>query len=173
MRVTGVAVMLGLGALACRRQPEALKAVPRAHESAGLSLPAALEGFSASSEEAGAGYARRTYKHGRTRIDVTLAQAPLPPGGFAGWLSMSRGFPQATLDAPEAEANGFYQCTDVPKPSCDLLIQMRSGVHVEIRGGGTSSRADVDAVARGLPLRALATSAPTFPTLPPPSPDAR
>jgi hypothetical protein len=76
---------------------------------------------------------------------------------------MSRGFPQAALDAPEADANGFYQCTDEPKRSCDLLIQMRSGVHLEIRGGGTSSREDVDAVARGLPLRTLAATAPPLP----------
>lgn len=156
-------VMLALGAFACRRQPAALKAVPPPRAAPGLSLPADLAGFTASSEEVGSGYARRTYKRGRTRIDVTLAQASLPPGGFAGWLSMSRGFPQATLDAPEADANGFYQCTDEPTRSCDLLIQMRSGVHLEIRGGGTSSREDVDAVARGLPLRTLATTAPPLP----------
>ena len=56
---------------------------------------------------------------------------------------------------PAEDANGFYQCTEPPAPSCDLLIQLRSGVHVEIRGSGTTSRADVDAIARALPLRAL------------------
>jgi hypothetical protein len=153
-----VAAVLAFGALACRRPPKALREVPPAHDSPGLSLPAELAGFSASTEEAGAGYARRTYGRGRTHVDVTLAQGPLPPGGFAGWVTMSQAFPQATLDAPEGDANGFYQCTDVPKPTCDLLIQLRSGVHVEIRGGGTTSRDDVDAIARGLPLRALAVT---------------
>jgi hypothetical protein len=67
-------------------------------------------------------------------------------------------FPQATLDAPAADANGFYQCSAGPPESCDLLIQLRSGVHLELRGAGTSSRADVDTLARALPLRALTTS---------------
>jgi hypothetical protein len=98
------------------------------------------------------------YARGPTRIDVTLARAPMRPGGFDDWLKMSReGFPQAVLDAPADDANGFYQCTEGTAPSCDLLIQLRSGVHVEIRGAGTSTREDVDALARGLPLRALAT----------------
>jgi hypothetical protein len=68
---------------------------------------------------------------------------------------MSRdGYPQAVLAAPPGDANGFYQCTAEPPRSCDLLIQMRSGVHLELRGGGTSSRADVDALAGALPLAA-------------------
>jgi len=81
--------------------------------------------------------------------------AEQPPGGFEGWLAMSRaGYPQAALAAPPGDVNGFYQCTDGSPPSCDLLIQMRSGVHLELRGGGTSRRADVDALAAGLPLAA-------------------
>jgi hypothetical protein len=35
------------------------------------------------------------------------------------------------------------------------LIQLRAGAHIEIRGDGTASRDDLDAVARGLSLRAL------------------
>jgi len=75
---------------------------------------------------------------------------------YAGWVRMSASFPQAALDLPGTEANGFYQCSDGPPPSCDLLIQLRAGVHIEVRGGGTSSRADVDALARGLRLATLA-----------------
>ena len=88
-------------------------------------------------------------------MDATLAMARQPPGGFEGWLAMSRaGYPQAGLAAPPADVNGFYQCTDGGAASCDLLIQMRSGVHLELRGGGTSTRADVDALAAALPLAA-------------------
>jgi hypothetical protein len=108
---------------------------------------------------AGEGYVRRTYTRGPTRIDVTLARAPLAAGGFDDWVRMSReSFPQASLDAPADDANGFYQCTERPTPSCDLLIQLRSGVHVEIRGSGTSSREDVDTIARALPLRRLSAT---------------
>ena len=90
---------------------------------------------------------------------MTLARTALPPGGWDSWVTMSQGFPQAKLDAPVADANGFYQCVEFPMSSCDLLIQLRSGVHVELRGNGSSSRADVDALAAGLPLRALAAPA--------------
>jgi hypothetical protein len=124
-----------------------------------LALPDALAGFTATPVVSGDNFVRRRYARAAVQVDVTLARAPLGPstGGFAGWLQMSRaGFPQASLDAPSEDANGFYQCTVATPPSCDLLIQMRSGVHLELRGGGTSSRADVDDIARALPLRALA-----------------
>jgi hypothetical protein len=120
-------------------------------------LPDAVGALSGSPTVNGADYVRRTYARGPTRIDVTLARAPLPPGGYDEWVRMSReAFPQASLDAPAEDANGFYQCTERPTPSCDLLIQLRSGVHIEIRGGGTSTREDVDGIARALPLRVLA-----------------
>jgi hypothetical protein len=146
-------VVIGLAGLACRRSPEAPPAVTTP---APLALPDALDGFAAAPLVRGAGFVRRTYARGTTLVDVTLARAPLGPGGFDGWVTMSQSFPQAALDAPATDANGFYQCAEHPSPSCDLLITLRSGVHVEIRGGGTSSRADVDAIARALPLRALA-----------------
>ena len=124
-----------------------------------LALPDALAGFTAVTAVSGDSFVRRRYARAAVYVDVTLARAPLGTGtgGFAAWLEMSRaGFPQASLDAPGEDANGFYQCTAATPPSCDLLIQMRSGVHLELRGGGTSSRADVDDIARALPLRALA-----------------
>jgi hypothetical protein len=161
-----IAIVVAVGLAGCRRSgapaPSA-SAAPSPAARLELALPDALAGFAAGPDTLGPGYVRRTYARGRTLIDVTLAQAPMPPGGFDGWLTMSRAFPQAVLDAPAAEVNGFYQCTETPAPSCDLLIQMRSGVHVEIRGGGTSSREDVDAIARGLPLRALGASVPAEP----------
>jgi hypothetical protein len=146
---------MALAAPACRRETPSSSPPPRP---AALSLPESLAGFAASPNVTGADYVRRTYTRGPTRVDVTLARAPLGPSGFDGWVRMSRAFPQAALDASNEDANGFYQCTEARVPSCDLLIQLRSGVHVEIRGGGTSSRADVDALARGLPLRELAAA---------------
>ena len=74
-----------------------------------------------------------------------------------GWVKMSTaGFPQADLELPAGAANGLYQCDDRAPDRCDLLIQLRSGVHVEIRGGGTSTRRDVDAIRKALALDALA-----------------
>jgi len=149
------ALSAAVGVTACRRAPPDV--VPRA-ASAPLALPDVVDGFAAAPLVKGAGFVRRTYARGATLVDVTLARAPLGPGGFEGWLQASQAFPQAALDAPAADANGFYQCTERPAPSCDLLIQLRSGVHVELRGNGTSTRADVDALARALPLRALAAA---------------
>jgi hypothetical protein len=148
------AAWMALAPSACRRATLRPSSPPRV---AALALPDTLAGLVASPAVSGADYVRRTYTRGPARVDVTLARAALGSGGFDGWVRMSQAFPQAALDAPSADANGFYQCTEAPAPSCDLLIQLRSGVHVEIRGGGTSSRADVDGVARGLPLRELAT----------------
>jgi hypothetical protein len=133
-------------------------AAPRAPATpAPLHLPEVIDGFASGPETAGAGFVRRSYARGRALISVTMARTDMTAQAYASWVGASTsGFPQAALDAPAGDANGFYQCNgDVP-PSCDLLIQLRSGIHVEIRGAGTSSRQDADDVARGLPLRALA-----------------
>jgi hypothetical protein len=155
-RALAVFATLAVGAVACRRPREA-PGLPLSGRAA-LALPDAIDSFVASAPVTGAAFVRRTYARGATRVDVTLARAALGAGGFDGWVAMSRAFPQAELDAPVTDANGFYQCTEAPRASCDLLIQLRSGVHVELRGGGTSTRADVDTLARGLPLRALAVT---------------
>jgi hypothetical protein len=119
-----------------------------------LTLPDALAGFKGEPSARGPTWMRRRYVRANRHVDATLAMAMQPPGGFEAWLTMSRaGYPQAALPAP-GDVNGFYQCTDGPPPSCDLLIQMRSGVHLELRGGGTSSREDVEAMALALPLAA-------------------
>lgn len=120
-----------------------------------LALPDELAGFVGGPLDHGPRWVRRRYARGPTHVDATLAIAEQPSGGFEGWLAMSRAdYPQAALAAPPGDVNGFYQCTDGPPPACDLLIQMRSGVHLELRGGGTSRRADVDALASALPLAA-------------------
>lgn len=120
-----------------------------------LALPDTLAAFAGGPVVHGDTWVRRRYTRGAAHVDATLAIARQPSGGFEGWLAMSRaGYPQAALAAPPGDVNGFYQCNDASPPSCDLLIQMRSGVHLELRGGGTSSRADVDTLAAALPLAA-------------------
>jgi hypothetical protein len=155
---------LGLAAaasivLACGRAPPSVPATaPKLPpgSSATLALPD-IAGFEAGAEIAGPEYVRRRYTRRRARIEVTLARMPMSPEAYAEWVRMSTAsFPQAALGLPTVDANGFYQCSAGGTPSCDLLIQLRSGFHLEIRGGGTSTRDDVDALARALPLPALA-----------------
>jgi hypothetical protein len=119
-------------------------------------LPDTIPGFVAGPREPGDGYLRRTYTASATRITVTLARHAMDRAAYDGWVAMSTaGFPQADLGLPAEAANGFYQCEPNAPDSCDLLIQLRSGVHVEIRGGGTSTRGQVDAIRAGLPLAVL------------------
>ena len=135
--------------VACRRPPAATDV---------LDLPDAIPGFVASAREPGDGYQRRTYTAGTTRIAVTLARYPMDRAAYEAWVATSTaGFPQADLGLPADAGNGFYQCEVAAPNRCDLLIQLRSGVHLEIRGGGTSSRRDVDAIRSNLPLAALAS----------------
>ena len=134
--------------MACRRPA----AAPDAFD-----LPDAIAGFAAGAREPGEGYVRRTYTAGATRITVTLARHAMDRAAYEGWVSMSTaGFPQADLGLPADAGNGFYQCDTAAPPQCDLLIQLRSGVHVEIRGAGRSTRDDVDTIRAGLPVAALA-----------------
>lgn len=145
MRRTGIALSIVLALVACRRSAPA------------FDLPDAIDGFVAGAREPGDGFVRRTYTNGATHITVTLARHAMDDRAYDGWVAMSTaGFPQADLGLPAAAGNGFYQCGGGAPESCDLLIQLRSGVHVEIRGGGTSTRAQVDEIRTHLPLAALA-----------------
>jgi hypothetical protein len=150
MRQFGSLVLAVAASVAsCRRAP--------ATAAPAFDLPDAIPGFVAGAREPGVGYLRRTYAAGATRITVTLARHPMDDAAWDGWVRMSTaGFPQADLGVPADGGNGFYQCDDRAPDRCDLLIQLRSGVHIEIRGGGTSTRIDVDAIRRGLPMTALA-----------------
>ena len=137
--------------VACRRPPAATNV---------LDLPDAIPGFVAGVREPGAGYQRRTYTAGTTRVTVTLARYPMDRAAYEGWVATSTaGFPQADLGLPADAGNGFYECEVIAPDHCDLLIQLRSGIHVEIRGGGTASRREVDAIRAGLSLPALASMA--------------
>jgi hypothetical protein len=147
-----IVVVVALVAPACHR--------PGPQPAPAPDLPDRIGRFVAGPPTSQGGASRRAYTAGAVRITVTLARFPMTPEQYDDWVRTStEGYPQATLDVPPGAANGFYQCTDGPRPSCDLLIQLRSGVHIEIRGDGTSTRADVDEIARGLPLRALSATA--------------
>jgi hypothetical protein len=141
------------GGLACRR------GVPPAPAAPAPPLPE-VPGFLAGPVEQGPAFARRTYQRGSARIDVTLARFPMAARAYTSWVTTSvASYPQATLDVDPGQGNGFYQCTDGTPPSCDLLIQLRAGAHLELRGGRTSRKEDVDALAAGLPLRQWAARA--------------
>jgi hypothetical protein len=150
-----VAACLALGA--CKRTPAAPPADPAPADPL-LTLPDVITGFTAEPPQPEGGAVRRRYRRPGVDITVTLARLPMSPEQYAEWVKASvRSFPQATLDVGPSRGNGFYQCDE--HQHCDLLIQLRSGVHLELRGGGTSSRDDVNAIARELPLRALAEDA--------------
>jgi hypothetical protein len=118
-----------------------------------------IPGFAAGAEETGPAYSRRTYARGSDSTTVTLARFPMSAQAYEDWLRMSRAdFPQAALTLESAEGNGFYQCSAEDSARCNLLAQLRCGLHVEIRGPGVALRADADAIARGLDLRRLARS---------------
>ena len=157
MKRAALALVMWLAAFStCQR-----RSIPPTSESAvnpglapqPLALPDTLAGFAGGPIQHGPTWVRRTYAHGATLVDVTLAVAVQPPGGFESWVATSRaGYPQAALLAPPGDVNGFYQCQSGPARTCDLLIQMRSGVHLELRGRATSGRPDLDALAGALPL---------------------
>jgi hypothetical protein len=152
-----VALVVAAGACARSRGPAPAPA-PRP-ASPGLALPDAA-GFSAEAAQRGEGFVRRTYVRGPAHIQVTLARMPMSPADYQRWVAGSASFPQAELGLAGTDANGFYQCDAAQPPSCDLLIQLRAGYHLELRGAGSSSRADVDALARALPLPAWTSELP-------------
>jgi hypothetical protein len=149
---TGLAALLVVGlALSCR---------PPAGPSP---LPERIGGFVGGPVRSDGAAKHRAYARGDTRVEVTIARLPMTDAEYARWVAMSReGFPQAALDVAPGEANGFYQCADGGERRCSLLVQLRSGVHVEIRGSAGAGRDEVDAIAAGLPLRALGNDAHIF-----------
>jgi hypothetical protein len=150
-RPAALILALAVGAGGCSR---ARPPAPPAGEPPGQVRPdvelRAASGFTAEPPLRGDGFVRRAYARGRARIEVTVAHMPMSADEYQRWVAGSAAFPQADLGLPPGDANGFYQCTDAPAPSCDLLIQFRAGYHLEIRGDGTSTRQDVDALARAL-----------------------
>jgi hypothetical protein len=115
-------------------------------------LPDSAPPFAAGPLLRAQGYARRTYARAGVPIEVTVAARPVGADEYVQWVGQSRAYAQATLALPPSEANGFYTCSGA---ACDLHIQLRSGYHVELMGGGRATRADLDALVARLPLQAL------------------
>lgn len=108
------------------------------------------EGDASSGGASSDGAAHAVFTRGTARIHVTLAAYPLTDEAWSSWLAASASFPQARLPWAADVANGFYQCDEDTPPHCDLLVQLRAGFHLELRGGKTSRRADVDDLCAGL-----------------------
>ena len=73
-------------------------------------------------------------------------------------MTAARDYPVATLDLPASEALGFFTCSDpAGRAACDLHVQLRAGYHVEVMGGGTASRADLEQLMVAVPMTALVT----------------
>lgn len=88
------------------------------------------------------GFARRTYRIDRARVEITVASAGKEPGAYARWLADSAEYSQAPI--PQDEANGFFTCAGHdPEAGCDLHVQTRSGFHIEVMGDGHVRRADL------------------------------
>jgi hypothetical protein len=152
LRYTSLVVLI-LAAAACRPSRPAVGA---SADGSGNALPA-IAGFVAGPETSGASYQRRSYARDGETTTVTLARFPMSAEQYQGWLRMSTAdFPQARLDLDGSEGNGFYQCAEGDPSRCNLLVQLRCGLHLEIRGQGTARRRDSDDVLRALDLPTLA-----------------
>ena len=107
------------------------------------------------------GFVRRRYRRGDdVHIEITIAPLRQTPAERRDWMEASRPYPPVALDVPAGSASGFYACTGGgTEGACDLHVQLDAGYHVEVMGGGHARRADLDALMRQLPLRALAARA--------------
>jgi hypothetical protein len=92
-------------------------------------------------------------------VAITLTLGEMPGHRLEQWKQTSAGFdyPPAALDAPPDAASGFWDCSGARDAQvCDLHAHTRGGVHIEVQSGGTATRADVEALLRGIPIRAIA-----------------
>jgi hypothetical protein len=98
------------------------------------------------------GFLRRSYgrSNGEVLVDVTLASLPSDADGYRRWVKGSLDYPQVVLPIPPEEGNGFFTCV-AQGGACDLHIQLRAGVHVEIMGQGRATRAELEAFIPYLP----------------------
>lgn len=160
MRYAAVAVLVGWAA--CRNADErsvtsTVEASSAVRKERAAELPDHIVDFHAGNPEIGQDFTRRAYSRNASVVVVTLGHVDLGPGGYEGWVRQSvAGYPQATLQLAPEMGNGFYECSDATSGPCSLLIQLAGGAHLEIRGERGATRADVDDIAAGLPLAALA-----------------
>jgi hypothetical protein len=100
----------------------------------------------------GDGWIRRSYARGAVPVEVTIARRPVTPEEYADWERQSQGYPPAAAGIPGA--SGFFSCAgDGGAAACDLHIQTRVGLHIEVMGGGRATRADLEELFGRLPLR--------------------
>jgi hypothetical protein len=157
-KTTGLLLLVLCAVAGCRDKPPKASSPPPPPRGA-IALPA-LDGFAAGPEERGAGYVRRTYAREGDQVTVTLAQFAMSAPQYDQWLRMSADYPQAELGLAAGEGNGFFECAAGDPSRCNLLLQLRRGVHVEIRGQGVARRRDAEAIARGLDLPGLVARLP-------------
>jgi hypothetical protein len=118
-----------------------------------------IVGFVAAPEAGSLAYRRRSYSRDGETTTVTLARFAMTAEQYQDWQRLSLAdFPQARLDIDGSEGNGFYQCAPAEPDRCNLLVQLRCGLHLEIRGQGAARRKDADQLARGLELRRMAAA---------------
>jgi hypothetical protein len=148
-------LLLILLAASCRETSRPMAVVGPSDGSASA-LPE-IGGLAAGPEESRSTYRRRSYARKDETITVTLAHFPMTAAEYDGWLRMSAAdFPQAALGFDTSEGNGFYECAADDPSRCNLLVQLRCGQHIEIRGQGVALRKNVDAIAHGLGLSKMA-----------------
>jgi L-ascorbate metabolism protein UlaG (beta-lactamase superfamily) len=122
-------------------------------------LPDNAGPFTAGTLVADRQFVRREYSRGSTKISVTIAVAGATPMNYDEWVRMSGTSPAVRLDVPANSGAGFYDCDAAgPEAVCNVHIHLRSGYHIELMGQGKAHRADFQALLRGLPMRALATT---------------
>jgi hypothetical protein len=117
-----------------------------------------IAGFAAAPEGHDPAYRRRDYVRAGETVSVILASFPMNHEQYRDWLRMSTAyFPQAELGIDASRGNGFYQCTEDTPTRCNLLLQLSCGLHIEIRGSGTTARRrDADDILLGLTLPRMA-----------------
>jgi hypothetical protein len=129
---------------------------PASAESLARFLPDRAGAFSGGALTLGDGFLRRRYSREGTQIEVTIGGAEVADVSYERWIEMSAGFPPAKLGVPPESASGFYDCSGPGEgQTCNLHIHLRTGQHVEVMGGGTATRDDLDQLLDGLPLAAL------------------
>jgi len=174
-----VATAAAVAVAGCRREPPAPPlpspappspgtapaAVAKSRDDAGdlapleRALPAIAGAFRGGPLDRHDGFVRRRYARGATRIEITVAYRPQRGDEYQQWMTAARDYPLATLDLPPSEASGFFTCADSGgRDACDLHIQLRAGYHVEVLGGGTATRADLEQLMSAAPMAALVTT---------------
>lgn len=130
-------------------------------------LPREAETFVAGTLVHGEDYSQRIYTRGAVSVQVTVRdEGAFGARYYDSWLEMSTRYPRAELGLPASAGVGFYECGGAgAQRVCDLHVHLRAGVHVELNGNGPTTRADLDAIVRLLPLRALASTAAQAPVV--------